>query len=244
MDWPAVTVLICTFERNKELSNTIATLRNKLYYPNLLWLICDDCSPSQYAIKLAASSDFYDLGLRVVNTVRNGGWGVNVNNGIDHVDTDLMFFLEDDKILHRPIDLRVGVAAMLMMPYVGMLRYRGTAGDHFILHHMEVDISEYLPTYQDGVGLAGKLTYCLLDGGSPSLHVYSHGPHLKRKSFHNFYGRYPEGMKLGITEEAMEHQVKDRMLLDGAPPIGILPEFIQNWWDDIGQSYQGTEFDK
>lgn len=133
---------------------------------------------------------------------------------------------------------------MLAMPYIGMFRYRGTAGTHLVLHQMEVDISAYIPDYQDGVGLAGKLTYCLIDQGSPSLYIYSHGPHLKRKSFHQFYGAYPEGLKLGPTEEAMAHQVKERMPLAGAPPIGILPAWIANYWDDIGQSYQGSEFDK
>lgn len=246
MDWPEITILICTFERQKELAATVDALRDNIYYPpdKLTWLICDDSSPSQFAQRLAKRPGYRDLHIEVVNTVKNLGWGANVNNGNDAVKTDLTFFTEDDKILRHPLDLRVGVAAMMEMPYIGMMRYRGTAGDHIILHHMEVDISKWMPDYQDGVGLAGHLTYCLLDCGSPALNIYSHGPHLKRKSFHQFYGRYPEGMKLGMTEETYAHQVKDKMRENGAPPIGILPEFIPNWFDDIGESYQGSEWDK
>lgn len=133
---------------------------------------------------------------------------------------------------------------MLAMPYIGMFRYRGTAGDHFVLHHMEVNIFEYLPDYQDGVGMSGRLCYCLMDGGGPALAIYTHGPHLKRRNFHAFYGKYPEGLKLGATEETMMHQVKSKMFEPGAPPIAILPGFIANWWDDIGQSWQNTEWDK
>lgn len=246
MDWPEVTILICTYERQKELAATVDALRENMSYPTdkLKWLICDDSSPSQYASRLAKRPGYRDLHIEVVNTEKNGGWGRNVNNGNNAVTTEFTFFIEDDKILRKALDLRVGIAAMMEMPYIGMMRYRGTAGDHLILHHMEVNITKWLPDYQGGVGLSGRLTYCLIDQGSPALNIYSHGPHLKRSNFHQFYGAYPEGLKLGPTEEAMAFQVKEKMPKPGAPPIGILPEWISLWFDDIGQSWQNSEWDK
>lgn len=246
MDWPEITILICTFERQKELAATVDALRDRIYYPpdQLRWLICDDSSPSKYAERLSKRPGYRDLHIEVVSTDKQSGWGRNVNNGNAHVQTEFTFFIEDDYVLIQPLDLRVGVAAMLEMPYVGMMRYRGTAGDHVILHQMNVNISKWIPDYQDGTGLAGNLTYCLLDCGSPTLYIYSHGAHLKRRNFHQFYGAYPEGLKLGQTEEAMAHQVKNKMRENGAPPIGILPGWIPCWFDHIGVSYQNGPMDK
>ena len=246
IEWPEITIGIITFNRPVEIVKTIEALRANLYYPEdkLHWIISDDASPNGYLAKLKKQALFKDIGARFIDTGINSGWGKNANHLLDCVETDFHLMLEDDKVLHHPLDLRVGVAAMMEMPYIGMMRYRGTAGDHLILHHMEVNIEKWMPDYQDGVGAAGHLTYCLLDCGSPALHIYSHGPHLKRRNFHEFYGRYPEGMKLGQTEEAYAHQVKDKMRENGAPPIGILPEWIPNYFDDIGQSYQGSEWDK
>jgi hypothetical protein len=129
-------------------------------------------------------------------------------------------------------------------PDIGMVRYRGTAGDHLIYHQFEADIKEYYNDYQMGVGLPGKLSYLQLDSGSPSLYIYSHGAHLKHIRFHKHYGLYPEGLLLGQTEEAYAHTVKDLMKAAGAPAIVIFPEYIPMWFDHIGQSYQLTDHDK
>ncbi len=246
MDWPEVTILLCTFERQDELTRTLDALKDGLTYPadKLRWIICDDSSPSNFAAKLARRAAYRDLNIQVVKTEKNSGWGVNVNNGLAHVETDLCFFIEDDYVLTQPLDLRVGVAMMTALPHVGMLRYRGTAGEHMVLHQMEVHIEDWLPDYRDGMGLLGRLQYCLLDSGSPSLYIYSHGAHLKRRAFHQFYGAYPEGLKLAATEEGYAHQVKAKMKEPGAPPIAILPGWIVNHFDHIGHSYQDSELDK
>lgn len=244
-DWPEVTILFCTYERQDELTRTLDALKDGLTYPadKLRWIICDDSSPSNFAAKLARRAAYRDLNIQVVKTEKNSGWGVNVNNGLAHVETDLCFFIEDDYVLTQPLDLRVGVAMMTALPHVGMLRYRGTAGEHMVLHQMEVHIEDWLPDYRDGMGLLGRLQYCLLDSGSPSLYIYSHGAHLKRRAFHQFYGAYPEGLKLAATEEGYAHQVKAKMKEPGAPPIAILPGWIVNHFDHIGQTRQDTELD-
>lgn len=242
MEFPQVTVLICTYNREKEIGEVIASLKEQLIYPasKLKWVACDDSSPDGYAAKIRKANK----GLRVVSTEQNSGWAANVNNGLGAVDTDYIFFTEDDYVLTRPLDLRVGVALMETKPDVGMVRYRGTAGSHIVHHQFESDISAIVPDHRDGVGLPGKLTYLQLDSGSPDVYIYSHGPHLKHKRFHDFYGLYPTGLKLGETEESYAHQVKDRMKLGGAPAITILPEFVPMFFEHIGQSYQHTELDK
>jgi hypothetical protein len=76
------------------------------------------------------------------------------------------------------------------------------------------------------------------------LNVYSHGPHLKTSKFHQYYGPYPEGSKLGETEEKFAHIVKDRLREDPhAPQIAIQPDWVSMRFDHIGTTFQHTEKD-
>lgn len=243
MNWPEVTIQICTYDRYDEIRRTVEALRENLAYPNLKWVICDDSSPGQYVARLKRLKLFKEINAEFIVTDQNGGWGANVNNGLQHIPSPYIFFCEDDYLLEHTLDLRMGVAILEAKPHIGMIRYRGTAGDHVVFHQQEADIKPWLPDWHSGGGVIGKETYLLLDGGSPSLWLYSHGPHLKRRRFHDFYGLYPEGLKLGQTEEAFCHTVKERMKIADAPCIAILPEWIRMWWAHIGKSYQGTEFD-
>lgn len=246
---PPVTIQICTYNRPKELTQTLYHLYTNLYYEGeLRWLICDDNSPDNYLERIrkqAGRFKWFDyLKPRFVSTPQNVGWGGNVNYGMSHIDTDYIFFVEDDYLLMQELDLRLGVAVLQTHEHLGMMRYRGTAGDKLVYQQREADIAHYLPEFHQGLGLPGKITYLQIDSGSPSVYLYSHGAHLKRRKFHEFYGYYPVGLKLGETEESYGHTVKDQMLNIGAPGIAIFPEWIPMWWDHCGHSYQGSEHDK
>lgn len=242
---PIVTVVICTYDRPKEIVETVVALKSFLNYPKdkLRWLVADDGSPKGYIRGLKKEPLFE--GFQFTSTVQRGGWGVNVNHGLSKVadDSPYVFFIEDDYVAKRVVNLDVAVAMLEAQPHVGMLRFRGTAGSHLLYHQLEIDVNDWVEGYQEGLGLVGKATFFLIDSGSPELWIYSNGPHLKRKTFHEFYGPYPEGLALGATEEAYAHHVKNRMKDPGAPCIIIQPEWIPMWWDHIGQSYQFSELD-
>lgn len=241
LDYPPVSIQICTYNRPREIRQTLTALSRYLCYEgNLQVVICDDHSPGEYRKQLKQD---YPLA-QIVDTGKQGGWGVNVNRGLGQIETEYIFFLEDDYVLTEPLDLTIGVMLLMRNEHIGMVRYRGTAGDHLIYHQMETDLSATHPHYREGVGLEGKCTYFLLDGGSPALWIYSNGPHLKHIRFHQFYGRYPEGLRLGQTEESYAHTVKDGMKMQGAPAIAIFPHWINMLWEHIGSSFQNSEFDK
>lgn len=245
--FPPVTVLICTYNRPAEIQRTVEALADNLGYPNLKWLICDDCSPDGYVASLKRLKLFRELDVEIVSTEHNSGWGYNVNHGLVNCQTDYVFFIEDDYLLMRPLDLRLGVALLEEKPHIGMVRYRGTAGDTPVFHQFECDVTKYLPDWREAVSpIGGKLTYLQFNGGSPTAYIYSHGAHLKHRRFHAFYGLYPEGRKLGHTEESFALNVKTMMneQPDKAPGVVILPEWIPMWFDHVGISYQHTELDK
>lgn len=248
VEWPLVDLIVITFDRISEIQSTIAALEEKLDYPRtrLRYLICDDATPGDYRSRLSNTHVFKKLhNIEFVPTPQgNLGWGASVNRALRYSSSPYIFQIEDDYILQRPLNLRAAVAAMEVKAEIGMMRFRGTAGDHMVFHQMEADISVWMPDYRDGVGVAGKLCYFLIDSGSPGLYIYSHGAHLKRNTFHSFYGNYPVGLKLGHTEESMAHQVKDMMRTNVfAPVITIQPEWIPMFFDHIGVSYQHTALD-
>ncbi len=247
MDFPVVTIMVITYKRLNEIQQTLDALRKHISYPadKLRWLIADDSSGADYIESIKALKRFKALNLEFAVTPANGGWGRNVNHALSQIETEYVFQIEDDYLLRKPLDLRAGIALMETKPEIGMLRYRGIAGTHMVTHLMEADISAYLPDHQDGVHMVpGKLQYCLLDSGSPTAYIYSNGAHLKRRSFHQFYGVYPEGQKLGATEETFCYTVKSAMKLPNAPAIAILPDWFYMWFEHIGQSYQLTEEDR
>lgn len=245
MGLPAVTIGIITYNRLPELTRTVEALVDQLHYPDLRWVIADDCSPDGYLNKVKRLKALKGLEVRCISTSERGGWGVNANHLLAQIDTDYHFFIEDDYVLTQPLDLTLGVALLETKPHLGMVRYRGTAGDHVVFHQFEADVSAVLPNWRENMGNAGRLTYLQFDGHSPSAYLYSHGAHLKHHRFHEFYGLYDEGRKLGETEEAYAVRVKSMMQThaNAAPGIVILPEWIPMKFDHIGQSYQHTALD-
>lgn len=248
-NFPLLTIGIITYARPVELMRTVEALHEHITYPRecLRWVIADDSSPDGYVAKLKRQSLFKEIGAEFISTPERGGWGRNTNHLLNHVGTDsLLYQTEDDYVLRKPLDLRVGAALLETRTNIGLLRYRGVAGEHMIAHQFESDISEYLPDYQDGVGLSGRVNYWQLDSGSSALYLYSHGPHLKRPSFHLYHGLYYEGLKLGQSEEFYAHKVKDSMKTDWqhAPAIAILSEWMSLHYDHIGVSYQHGELDR
>lgn len=246
-EFPHIAVLCITYERPDELVRTITALKKNVVYPTdkLHWIISDDSRAKEGNEEtFRKHRQFNALDLKWLSTPANYGWGKHVNWALKQVDTEYIFFIEDDYICEKKLDLRIGVALLETRKNIGMLRYRGTGGSHIVYHAFQSDISGYLPDFQEAGGaLPGQVTYMQLDSGSPDLYLYSHGAHLRRQSFTAFYGEYPNGYKMGALEEAYAHHVRDMMKTPNAPALAIMPEWIPNAFNHIGVSRQHTEVD-
>lgn len=243
---PSISIVIITYDRRSELNQTLKALYNYLYYDGIVkYVIADDCTGGTYRKDV-----LHDVGLArmgdetaFISTPVNSGWGVNANNALSQVKDDIVLFLEDDYILRHELDITPYVALLMAHEGIGLVRLDGIAGHKIVCHVNETDISDYAPGYRQGVSLPGKLNYFLADHTSRETWLYSNRPHLKHKRFHQFYGKYPEGLKLGVTEESFAHTVKDQMNLPGAPAIAV-PLDATSWFDHIGISYQHSELDR
>lgn len=242
---PLISIVIITFKRPHEIRQTIQALATHLQYPSdrLQWIISDDCSGNGY-LKDLANDLRHIQNLKLISTESNSGWGANANNALAHCDGEFIYWTEDDYLLKKTIDLRAAIALMWTNQSVGLLRFDGIVGHRLLCHLAESDISEFYPDYRQGYGHLGKVNYWLLDKASRETWLYSNRPHLKRASFHRFYGWYPVGLKLGETEETYAHTVKDGMERPDAPAIACMTDFVDRYIDNIGTTYQHTELDK
>lgn len=251
MTLPEIAILIITFSRYEEIKAVIASLQENISYKGKIhWIVTDDSTPDgRYLGNLKRIKSHSNI--EFITTPERGGWGKNVNFGLNHIgihtESKYVFQIEDDYVLKHPIDLTAGVALLETHPHIGMLRYRATSGDRLILHQFIGDIRGLYPDYKESeAAMPGWLCYQLLDVASNTTYIYSNGPHLKRirhDGFHEFYGYYPEGRKLGETEIAFCHQVKDKMKVPNAPCIAQIPEFITMRFDHIGDTWKDSEHD-
>lgn len=231
-------IQICTFHRPREIRLCIDALLKYMRPPEqVYWLVCDDCTGGDYLDKLLLEYPF----LHTISTPKRSGWGVNVNRGLDYLfghGFDTIYFTEDDYILGKDLNLSYGLE-LLKSPQIGLIRYDGLAG-----HQLDLTIEEQpLADHREGFGL-DRLTYLRILKSSRNLNIYSNRPHLKHRRFHEFYGYYREGERLGLTETSFAHHVRDLMVYEEAPQIVAFPDYLLRWYDDIGVSFQHTSFDE
>lgn len=220
-----ITVLIVTYDRPDEVRTTISALQSNIHYSGLVhWHIADDGSPKDYIGGI--QSAFPDICF-VSTVTRRQGWGANVNTALKIIPSDLIFLCEDDYVAKRPLDFDSG-AFLLSEPLIGNVRYDGLDG-----HRLTLKIMEFKNEF-------GRVPYLLIEKGSADLNVYSHRPHLIHRRFHESYGFYDEGCKLGETEEKFAHRVKDS---DGVAVVSLY-DGLSLAFDHVGKSRQGTEEDR
>jgi len=228
MNWPDITVLIVTYDRPREIRETIRALEQYIAYPGTVkWHIADDASPETYLPELY--SDFRHLSLTATSTARKG-WGANVNKALKYIQTDYTFLCEDDYVATRTINLEQGVAIIEAQSSICLIRYDGIGG------HTGLNL-----WLREAKTQIGTFSYLEIDRKrSGHLNSYSNRPHLRHKRFQYSVGDYAEGHTLGHTEEIFAHKV-----IDAEPGIGlaILSDGIQSTFRHIGVSRQGTELD-
>lgn len=245
---PPVTILINTYSRLSELIATVDGLKRQIIYPadKLEWVIADDCSPDNYLAQLRACKVFDGLNVRFISTPVNSGVGASMNWGFRHVDTDYVFYTQDDLYPTQPLDLRKSVALMEAQPNIGILRYRALGSDQlYIYRQHEMDLSEWLPFPIAGeTAMAGKCVYLIIDKDSQSLYIYSDNPQLRRMSWFDTYGWHYEGLKLGAQEDAYCHRVKAIMnKYPDALWVCCLPEWVNSHYAHIGVTFKETSVD-
>lgn len=185
MEDPIIAVLLTTYKRTNYALETIRAIKENLQWPQVLWWISDDGSPSSHVEQLVQ-----EIGpsyrIHTYNSERRG-----VGHGMNHClreifkETPLVMPLEDDWRLSAPLDMR---------PYVNTLMNHE---EHSFIRfgYLSTNLLGYL------ISEEGKLFWRLENNGE-TYRMTGH-PSLRHSRFFESYGYYDEGLAPGMTELSM-----------------------------------------
>lgn len=240
MEHPTIAILIITYDRPREIRQTINALKQHVKYDGPIhWHLADDGSPGLYVEDI--KRDYADLHFTATITDRQG-FGANVNKALTycHAKTDYVFLIEDDRPPIKTFDFDRAVALLMSnddagkpeaateRKPIGAIRLGGIAGHWLWLELREANTP------------IGVLNYLHILHNSPFLNVYSNQPYMTHRRFWSVYGMLPEGKGLADTETTFAHRVKDKA--DG-PWICCLHDGIEVAQNHIGHSRQATDLD-
>lgn len=193
MDWPPLAILVITYNRRATLRETLARLRQHLYYvgPRQL-VIADDGSDDGTQAMLA--EEYPDAVLVQSSRV---GLGANANAGLRQALTfaDYIYQSQDDLWLQHHFDLHPHIERLMTDDTCGYVRLWG-AGGH-----------RYKGTLEGN--------HWRIHWDSDELYIPSDRPHVKHRRFHEHFGMYPEGLSTAETEDAWCHGCKSRAGIGG-----------------------------
>lgn len=225
MDWPNISVLIPTYNRVQIVTSTVAALKGLLIYSGSIsfWLGVDNDNESAAQIK-SLIMDATGVEVNALDGPRRksgkGGLGGNLNMLLEATNDKLLMQMDDDHLLVRGFNLDPHVEKLLMDETCGWIRLMGI-GFHNYCGCLE-----------------GR--YWRVNWDSPELYITSNRPHIKHRRFHDYFGVYTEGLRLGETEEAFCWQCKNKATTTKAGPQVLVPLDVltESSWDHIGRSFQ------
>lgn len=193
-----VIIILQTYKRTDYALRTIAAARELLRYDGeLSWYVADDGSPLEHVLAVMDAVD----GLNGHSERR--GYGGNANAAWDMADSALTFWLEDDFVLSRPLDLTPHAYALMDDDRLGMVR----------LGYIDPERLEPPQMF------AGRLYHTLpREWPDTSFYTFTGHPSLRHARYRHAYGDYPEGLTPGDTELAYAFQYRT-----GEGPLIVWP---------------------
>ena len=184
-----VTLLITHYNR----SRSLARLLNAFRALNISFgdvVVSDDGSKPENLEKVRDLQQ--DFSFRLITTPVNKGLGNNINKGQDAVQTPYTLYVQED-FEPKPIFTR---------HFQDALQFMKADADLDLARFYAYFKYPYLKPY--GKGFA-QMVFNAFPWANNHLkfYVYSDHPHLRRSTFFQKFGRYPEGIKGDITEYRM-----------------------------------------
>jgi glycosyltransferase involved in cell wall biosynthesis len=223
---PAIAVLIPTYNRGDLLRENLKYLKENLKYQGSISLIIgDDSDDNSQAAK--PFSGFIDFPFQYVRHNPRRGLGANLNWLCQQAIAgghELAIAMDDDHRLIKPLDITPYVQRLVADPTAGWVRLMGTGG-----HKLEAALDE---------------TFWRASWFCPELYIASFRAHLfKVREWLEIYGPFPEGLKLGQTEEHYNHICIDTArirLMRNEPTLDVLVplQAPEDCWTETGHSWQ------
>jgi glycosyltransferase involved in cell wall biosynthesis len=210
------TVLVTTYNRKNMLLECLARLQQLSPAPTAV-VVADDGSDDGTPAAVAERFPSAD-----VTATNRRGLGANTNTGLHAAfgSADIVLQLQDDIFLRTPLDLTPHIAALQSEEYADVAWIR------------------LANVHSHGLNAAMRRDYWIIDWNSPGVYIASDQVHIKHRRFHDVYGYYPEGLRIGDTENTWCGDVKARGQQLGAPRVAVPVYLNGQQWTHEGASWQ------
>ena len=182
-----VSLLITHYNRSQSLERLLQAFQNQQCYFGEI-IVSDDASKPEHQFKLKELQKAYSF--KLITTPKNKGLGNNINKGQDAVSKAYTLYVQED---FTPIP---GFASH----FEDALEMMQNDQEQDIVRFYAYFAYPYLQPFQKGFS---KMIYSPLTVNHLKFYYYSDHPHLRRSSFLQKFGRYPEGVKGDLTEYKM-----------------------------------------
>lgn len=184
-----VTLLVTHYNRVKSLERLLGSFQAlNIYFEDIV--VSDDGSKPENVAYLQQMQIKFNF--RLITTPINKGLGNNINKGQDAVQTQFTLYVQED---FEP-------KAIFSEHFIDALDFFKSDKDIDIARFYAYFKYPYLKPY--GKGFAEMVFKPQLWANNHlKFYAYSDHPHLRRTSFFEKFGRYPEGLKGDITEYQM-----------------------------------------
>jgi glycosyltransferase involved in cell wall biosynthesis len=184
-----VTLLVTHYNRSKSLERLLNAFKAlNIGFEDIV--VSDDGSKPENLDRVKAFEK--ELSFRLITAPKNAGLGNNINKGQDAVKTAYTLYVQED-FEPKPAfaeHFRDALDFMRSDPKLDLARFYA----YF----------KYPYTKPYGKGFSEmKFSISPIDNNHLKFYVYSDHPHLRRSTFFEKFGRYPEGIKGDLTEFGM-----------------------------------------
>lgn len=184
-----VTLLITHYNRSSSLERLLKTFKSQqIAFEDIV--VSDDGSKPENLEKVKALQKIFNF--RLITTQVNKGLGNNINKGQDAVNTPYTLYVQED---FEPKEI-------FLTHFKDALQYMKEDESLDLARFYAYFKYPYLKPYGKGFS---EMVFKPFPWANNHLkfYVYSDHPHLRRSSFFDKFGRYPEGIKGDLTEYSM-----------------------------------------
>lgn len=181
------TLLITHYNRSGSLERLLTSFQN-LGCQFASIVVSDDCSKPEHLNKVVGLKDRFSFEL--VTTPVNKGLGNNINKGQAAVKSPYTLYVQEDFDPSEifPEHFKDALEFMREDPHLDIVRFYA----YFAYPNLK--------PFKKGFS---EMVYSFWDMSHLKFYCYSDHPHLRRSSFFEKFGKYPEGMNMNLTEYKM-----------------------------------------
>ncbi|MGI4729414.1 MAG: glycosyltransferase family 2 protein [Janthinobacterium lividum] len=182
-----VSLLITHYNRSESLERLLHNLNQQQFVFGEI-IVSDDASNPVHQTRLKTLQKEYAF--KLISTADNKGLGNNINKGQDAVTKPYTLYIQEDFVPISGFALHFADALQIMQSNLNLDLIR------FYAYFAYPDLKPYQKGFSEMVFRRRTINHL-------KFYCYSDHPHLRRSSFFEKFGRFPEGIKGDLTEYKM-----------------------------------------